>query len=252
MITIDWLTKIITVPQSFLTWQGGIAYTLDVNAFRLALKDLEDDETGMPFPDTHNHNTSLTLSGVSYARTLEIINGYSVTFENTGSHYQVTCVGANHNLADVFIAGPVNLVIGNSAGLITVATGGSTGPTAAEIALEVWSYINRTLTSAGAGGATAAEVWGYGARTLTSATPTAAENAAAVRSNLAAELLNIDAPISTRLSSAGYTAPPASVDTAAAVLAALNATTIPVDVKKMNAATVNGTGVPADKWRGNV
>jgi len=160
MITIDWATKIITVPQSFLTWQGGLAYTLDVNAFRLALKDLEDDESGIAFPDTHRHATQTVLSGVTYARTLEIINGYTVTFEDTGSHYQVTCVGANHNLADVFIPSPVNLVIGNSAGLITVATGsGVTAQDKVDIALAVWSAFSRTLT-AGA--------------------PTAAENAAAV------------------------------------------------------------------------
>lgn len=35
-----------------------------------------------------------------------------------------------------------------------------------------------------------------------------------------------------------------------AMLAALNATTIPVDTKKMNGATVLGVGTSGDKWRG--
>ena len=39
-------------------------------------------------------------------------------------------------------------------------------------------------------------------------------------------------------------------DIAAAVLAALNATTIPVDARKMNGATVTGDGSIADPWRG--
>ena len=45
---------------------------------------------------------------------------------------------------------------------------------------------------------------------------------------------------------------PSAESIAAAVLAALNATTIPVDTKKMNGATVLGDGSPGNKWRGNV
>ena len=50
-------------------------------------------------------------------------------------------------------------------------------------------------------------------------------------------------------SSNGVTGPSAS-DIAAALLAALNATTIPVDARKMNGATVTGDGSIADPWRG--
>lgn len=170
MITIDWLTKIITVPQSFLTWQGGNAYTLDVNAFRLALKDLEDDEVGMPFPDTHRHTTNPVLSGVTYPRTFEIINGYTVTFQNTGTHYQVTCVGANHNIADIFIPGPVNLVIGNSAGLITVTSGsGVTAQDKLDIAAAVlnaalvspiWSNVKQVNSTTVIGTGATGNEWG--------------------------------------------------------------------------------------------
>lgn len=45
---------------------------------------------------------------------------------------------------------------------------------------------------------------------------------------------------------------PSAESIAAAVLAALNATTIPVDVQKMNSTTVLGDGSPDNKWRGNV
>lgn len=43
---------------------------------------------------------------------------------------------------------------------------------------------------------------------------------------------------------------PSAADIAAAVLAALNSTTIPVDAKKMNGADVIGTGQIGDDWRG--
>lgn len=115
-ISINWLTKVITIPQSFLTYISGDLYELDVNELRLALKDIEDSEEGSVFPDTHRHNTQVVLSGVTYARTLEIINGYTVTFEN--GQYAVRCVGANHNLADVKNVNYVSLIVGNSAGLI--------------------------------------------------------------------------------------------------------------------------------------
>jgi len=118
--TINWVTKVITIPQSFLTFISGSLYELDVNELRLVLKDIEDDE-GIPFPDTHRHNTQVLLSGVTYARTFEIINGYTVTFEN--GNYSVRCVGANHNLADVKNVNYVSLIVGNSAGLITVSSG---------------------------------------------------------------------------------------------------------------------------------
>lgn len=137
MISINYLTRVIFVPQSYLTLISGSRYQLDMDQFRLDLKDLEDDESGMGFPATHRHNTEVTLSGVTYARTIEIINGYTVEFEN--GTYQVECVGANHNVADVKVVNSVSLVIGNSAGLIAVDTGSGVTPSdITAIADAVW------------------------------------------------------------------------------------------------------------------
>jgi hypothetical protein len=81
--------------------------------------------------------------------------------------------------------------------------------------VEVWTAPTRTLTSGGAGGgATAQEVWEYVDRTLTAGIPTAAQNATAVRTELATELGRVDVATSTRLATAGYTAP-ANADIAA-------------------------------------
>jgi hypothetical protein len=123
-ITISWGSRIINIPQSYLTLLSGTRYQLDLDQFRLDLKDLEDSPEGIVFPTTHNHNTQVTLSGVTYARTLEIINGYTVTFQNTGTPYTVDCTGANHNLGDVTnFDGGMSLIVNNAAGLIV-----STGP----------------------------------------------------------------------------------------------------------------------------
>lgn len=148
MPSINWLTKVIYVPISYLTNLGGGIYELDVDQFRLDLKDIEDSEDGMTFPRTHVHNTQVTLSGVTYARTVEIINGYTIEFEN-GS-YTVKCTGANHNVADVKVVNSVSLLIGNSAGLITVTSGsGVTAQDKEDIASLVWEELQANHTTAG-------------------------------------------------------------------------------------------------------
>ena len=120
-LTVNWETRVITIPQSFLTPLGGANYSLDTDAFRMALKDIEDSE-GMSFPDTHRHNTEVTLGGIVYTRFIEIINGYTVTFEE-GS-YVVTLAGSNNNILDVANLNSVSIRSANSAGL-QVVSGGS-------------------------------------------------------------------------------------------------------------------------------
>lgn len=62
--------------------------------------------------------------------------------------------------------------------------------------------------------------------------------------------VNYTVPVQAQgISTSGSTGPSAA-DIAAALLAALNATTIPVDARKMNGATVTGDGSIADPWRG--
>jgi len=118
-ITINWGTREIFVPRSELTLvqsSPSFIYSLDLNEFRLALKDLEDDAEGMTFPTTHNHNTTVTVGGVTLARVIEIINGYTVTFED--GQYAVNLLNANSNVGDVVNVNQVSVRAANSAGLI--------------------------------------------------------------------------------------------------------------------------------------
>jgi len=141
-ISINWLTKVIFIPKNYLTPVGTDLFELDVNQFRLDLKDIEDGGEGMYFEDTHRHSTESVLAGVTYARQFEVINGYTVEFEDDGTpngHYQVRLYGANHNISDVKVKNSVSIIVQNSAGLQTVSTGGG-GPTATQIAAAVWSH----------------------------------------------------------------------------------------------------------------
>lgn len=114
-ISIDHTTRTIFVPKTDLTPLGGALYMLDVNDFRLWLKDWEDSEEGIDMPDTHKHNTEVVLGGVTLARVVEIINGYNITFED--GQYAINLGGANNNLADVTNVNSVSIRSNNSAGL---------------------------------------------------------------------------------------------------------------------------------------
>ncbi len=115
MITVTWATKIIYVPKSFLTLISGSRYKFDLDDFRLALKDLEDSEEGMGSERTHNHVAPISVGAVTLARVVEIINGYTITFEDGANSAEYD--GANTNAADVVNVNQVSVRPNNSAGL---------------------------------------------------------------------------------------------------------------------------------------
>lgn len=133
-VTINWNTKVISVPQSDLTFVSGTLYEMDTDWFRLQLKSIEASEEGMPFPDTHIHNTEVTVAGTTFFRTIEIINGYSVQF-TPDSQWSVRLAGSNNNIFDVengiLVQNQVQVIAQNSAGGQVIETGTS-GLTATE------------------------------------------------------------------------------------------------------------------------
>ena len=135
-ITVDWPIKIISVQQSDLTQISASVFELDIDVFRLVLKDREDDEEGMPFLRTHNHNPPVTVAGTTLARVVEIINGYTVTFED--GQYAVNLVGANSNVAEVTNVNQVSVRPQNSAGLIQVVSGSGLSAEQATMLNELW------------------------------------------------------------------------------------------------------------------
>jgi hypothetical protein len=122
-VVIDWPNKIIHIAKAELTLIQSVPTEirqLDLNAFRLGLRNLEDDNEGMPWPKTHSHNTTVEVGGVILARVVEIINDYTVTFED--GQYAVNLVGANSNVGDVVNVNQVSVRSANSAGLQDLST----------------------------------------------------------------------------------------------------------------------------------
>jgi len=135
-ISITYATLVIYVPKTYLNLESGTIYSLDSDVFRLDLKGLEDDEEGIAHPDTHRHNPEVTIAGVTYAKTIEIINNYSVEFED--GQYTVIIEGSNNNFHDVLngilVQNQVQVIPTNSAGLIVA---GGAGATAEEVRIEM-------------------------------------------------------------------------------------------------------------------
>lgn len=122
-ITIDWGNKVIFIPKTeMVTTQTvpSIVRKLDLNIFRLALKELEESSDGMAFPRTHKHNTTVEVGGVILARVIEMVNDYTITFEDEA--YSVNLTGANSNIGDVVNLNQVSVRSTNSAGLQDLST----------------------------------------------------------------------------------------------------------------------------------
>ena len=153
-ISVNWATKVIYVPKADMSLVQSSPFEvreLDIDVFRLALKDLEDDVEGMPFLDTHRHSTTVTIGGTTLARVVEIINDYTVTFED--GQYAVNLVGANSNISDVLNLNQVSVRSANSAGLIVVTQGSGVTPgDVQDIADAVWDEAKSEHVSAGSFG----------------------------------------------------------------------------------------------------
>lgn len=121
-ISVDWPNKEILVDKASLDLVQTTpieVYNLDINLFFSTLANLSDSAAGMLYEIPYLNITPVTLSGVTYARILQIINNYTVTFENGA--YAVNLLGANSNIADRVNINNVGIRSANSAGLVTSA-----------------------------------------------------------------------------------------------------------------------------------
>ncbi len=124
-ITLDPATKIFTVPQSSLIWVQGTFWKADTNALKYEIQQLMDNEAYAWMEDPINHNSTVTVAGTTYARTLEIINGYSIVF-SPDDQWSVRLDGSNNNFFDiesgVLNQNQVQVIPTNSAGLQDLST----------------------------------------------------------------------------------------------------------------------------------
>jgi hypothetical protein len=144
--SIAWASKVITVNQADLDFVSGTFYTMDTNQFRKDLNALQASLEGIWADTTHLHNTEVTVAGTTFARTIEIINGYTVQF-SPNSQWTVQLLGSNNNIFDVgngiLVQNQVQVLPTNSAGLIVTTTTGLTTEESAELSLIATLSRNR-------------------------------------------------------------------------------------------------------------
>lgn len=120
-ITIDYLDPaeyIIQVPKAdtiLVQSTPSEIRSFDLDAFRIELGDLQDDPSGMWAETAFFHTPPLTISGVTLARVVEILDPYVIEFED--GVYSVNITGGNSNVADKLIKNQVGVNTANSAGL---------------------------------------------------------------------------------------------------------------------------------------
>ena len=126
--TVNWITKVITIPTTDLTLVSGTRYSLLMSDFLAEIRRLEwqPDEGLWAIPILIHTNTKFDFVGVDYAPFDDIINGYTVQF--TGIATRVDLLGSNNNIVDVLIPTGIAVVPINSAGLQVVDSGGGASP----------------------------------------------------------------------------------------------------------------------------
>jgi len=140
-ISINPLDFVIHVPKADMTLVQSSPFEireLDLNLFRAELKAYEAAEYGIYLLKTHNHNTEVTLGSLTFARVIEILPPYTITFED--GQYAVNLVNANSNVSDKTNVNQVSVRSSNSAGLVA-ATSTVTSTDVENIADAVWNEL---------------------------------------------------------------------------------------------------------------
>lgn len=130
--SVNWTTKVITVPLADLTLISGSNYSLDTSDFWIEMRRLEASPSdGLWAEQTTEYVNTQVLSGIQYSAIVKLINGYTWNTDTTDKN--IFLVGFNSNLLDTFIPGNgISVLANNSAGKIV--TTGTVG------AADIWNY----------------------------------------------------------------------------------------------------------------
>jgi hypothetical protein len=115
--TINWLTKVISIPSSDLVTVSSRRFRLDMVNFLAEVRRLEWSFVDGFWAEaiTEHSNTRPDFAGIDYAPFDEIINGYTIEFDPVTAD-RVDLLGSNNNIVDVLISNGVTVVPSNSAG----------------------------------------------------------------------------------------------------------------------------------------
>lgn len=123
MYTVNWTTKVITIPVSDMELLSGTEYRLNMSDFHKEIRRLEwDFAEGLWADQILDHTISKTIAGTIYSPLDEIINGYTIVFDSIAT--KVSLLGSDNNIIDVLVINGVSVIPSNSRGSV-VSEGGS-------------------------------------------------------------------------------------------------------------------------------
>lgn len=121
--TVNWTAKVFTIPLSDLVLVSGVNYTLETDSVHKEIRRLEwEFADGLWAVDAVEFINTQVLSGIAYSPIIKMVNGYSWFVD--ASNINVSLIGSNSNLLDVFIPGNgVSVLANNSGGKIVSGSG---------------------------------------------------------------------------------------------------------------------------------
>lgn len=114
----DWPNYIFHVPKDTLPLVQSVPTEIrecSLNWLRLQILALEDDPEAMTFPTVFSHFPEVTLGSLTFAKVMEMLEPYTITFED--GQYAVDLTGANSNFGDRVNVNQVSVRSANSAGM---------------------------------------------------------------------------------------------------------------------------------------
>ena len=119
--SVNWDTRIVSIPQADLVDLGGNVYKLDLELCHQELRRLEwEFFEGFSQAQILEYTPPTLAGGVIYAAFVLLINDYWIEFED--GQYAVNFDGANTNIQDYTVVNQVSIRPNNSAGLQDLST----------------------------------------------------------------------------------------------------------------------------------
>ena len=121
--TVNWATKVITIPLTDLMLISGVNYSLDVDYAHDEIRRLEWEFTdGLWAEHAIEYINSQILSGLIYSPIVKMVNGY--TWVVAASNINISLIGSNTNFLDTYTPGNgISVLANNSAGKILSGSG---------------------------------------------------------------------------------------------------------------------------------
>ncbi len=160
-IAISHVSREIFIQQGDLTFVGGTFFKHDTEIFRNTINDYMDNEEFIYLPDPMFRKSPTTVAGTTLVQSIEIINGFNITYDPSPGPYTVQLEGSNNNLWSVqdgvLNQNVVQVIPTNSAGLVISEVG--SGVTAQDIidisdqsSMKTWDALTANHTIIGSFG----------------------------------------------------------------------------------------------------